>query len=205
MKRLLKIPYILLALSLSVLLCSCATIPQSQQNTFGVSADTYPLQTTYVEATIETSEAPTTVYTEPTYEATVDSITEATEITEPPHIHNFSAATCTSAKTCSCGATEGTAADHSWIPANCYNPKTCDYCGTTSGSATGHTYSGGYCKFCGETDSSYFDADSDMVWIPTKGGKKYHAHSGCSNMIDPDYVSQTEATSRGFTPCKKCY
>ncbi len=44
-----------------------------------------------------------------------------------------------------------------------------------------------------------------MVWIPTRGGKKYHARSSCSNMIDPDYVSIEEAIYQGFDACKKCY
>ncbi len=45
----------------------------------------------------------------------------------------------------------------------------------------------------------------DMVWIPTKGGKKYHAYSGCSGMKDPNYVTRQEASNRGFDACKKCY
>ena len=44
-----------------------------------------------------------------------------------------------------------------------------------------------------------------MVWIPTKGGTKYHSKDSCSNMIDPEKVTQSVAESRGFTPCKKCY
>ncbi len=44
-----------------------------------------------------------------------------------------------------------------------------------------------------------------MVWIPTRGGKKYHARSNCSNMIDPDYVTIEEAIYQGFDACKKCY
>jgi len=45
-----------------------------------------------------------------------------------------------------------------------------------------------------------------MVWIPTKGGEKYHSRSDCCNMIDPDYVSLSEAISRGFyDPCGICH
>ena len=47
--------------------------------------------------------------------------------------------------------------------------------------------------------------ETDMVWIPTKGGKKYHKKSTCRNMIDPDEVTIEEAEELGFTPCKKCY
>ena len=44
-----------------------------------------------------------------------------------------------------------------------------------------------------------------LVWIPTKGGHKYHSNSGCSNMDGPRQVTVSEATALGFTPCKKCY
>ena len=44
-----------------------------------------------------------------------------------------------------------------------------------------------------------------MVWIPTKGGKKYHSKSTCSNMDSPDQVTKSEAVSLGFTACGKCY
>ena len=48
--------------------------------------------------------------------------------------------------------------------------------------------------------------DSTMVWIPTKGGKKYHSKSTCSGMIDPEYVTLEEAYARGFTDaCKRCH
>lgn len=43
------------------------------------------------------------------------------------------------------------------------------------------------------------------VWIPTKGGKKYHSNASCSNMDEPRVVSIGEAERLGFTACKKCY
>ena len=43
------------------------------------------------------------------------------------------------------------------------------------------------------------------VWIPTKGGKKYHCKPSCSNMDSPEYVSLDTAEAMGFTACKKCY
>ena len=48
-------------------------------------------------------------------------------------------------------------------------------------------------------------AEQGEVWIPTKGGKKYHTSADCSNMIDPDFVSLKKAKQLGFTPCKRCY
>lgn len=47
--------------------------------------------------------------------------------------------------------------------------------------------------------------NSNMVWIPTKGGKKYHRKPTCSGMNGPENVTKAEAETRGFTPCKKCY
>ncbi len=43
-----------------------------------------------------------------------------------------------------------------------------------------------------------------MVWIPTKGGKKYHKKQSCSGMKNPAQVTISTAKSRGFTACKKC-
>lgn len=47
-------------------------------------------------------------------------------------------------------------------------------------------------------------SSGEMVWIP-KSGKKYHSHSGCSNMKNPSQVTKEEAEDRGYEPCKKCY
>ncbi|MBQ3108151.1 MAG: MBL fold metallo-hydrolase, partial [Clostridia bacterium] len=47
--------------------------------------------------------------------------------------------------------------------------------------------------------------DESMVWIPTNGGKKYHSNPNCSNMIDPAFVTLTEAEQEGFAACKRCH
>ena len=46
---------------------------------------------------------------------------------------------------------------------------------------------------------------TQMVWIPTNGGTKYHSHSGCSNMKNPCNVSRDEAISLGYDACKRCW
>lgn len=46
--------------------------------------------------------------------------------------------------------------------------------------------------------------NTEYVWIP-QSGKKYHDNSGCSNMKNPSQVTESEAISRGYAPCKKCY
>lgn len=59
-----------------------------------------------------------------------------------------------------------------------------------------------------EETSSYTpptQTQEEMVWIPTKGGTKYHSRSNCSNMIDPDYVTKSYAISQGFDACKRCH
>ena len=152
---------------------------------------------TELESTAPTNETTTT----PTTEHTTAPTTAPT--TEPPHTHIFSAATCTTPKTCSCGATEGEANGHNWKDATCSDPKTCTVCGTTSGLTAGHNFSNGKCTTCGKADPDY--NHETMVWIPTNGGTKYHTHAGCSNMEDPEQVTQSEAESRGFTPCKRCH
>ena len=53
------------------------------------------------------------------------------------------------------------------------------------------------------TSSSTTDSGS-MVWIPNSGSK-YHSRSNCSNMKTPTQVTKSEAVSRGYDPCKKCY
>lgn len=42
------------------------------------------------------------------------------------------------------------------------------------------------------------------VYIP-KTGKKYHSNPNCSNMKNPTKTSLSDAKSRGYTACKKCY
>lgn len=92
---------------------------------------------------------------------------------------------------------------HTWNEATCTAPKTCSDCGDTSGSALGHNYSNGKCTRCGQKDPNY--QSTEMVWIPTNGGTKYHSKSSCSKMINPEQVTKSEAISRGFSPCGRCY
>ena len=57
--------------------------------------------------------------------------------------HNWTAANCTTAKTCSiCGKTEGSALGHDWADATCTDPKTCKRtgCTATDGSPLGHDW-----------------------------------------------------------------
>ena len=55
------------------------------------------------------------------------------------------------------------------------------------------------------TIPSVGDTQGDLVWIPTKGGTKYHSNSSCSNMDNPMQVTREHAEANGFTPCKRCH
>ncbi len=48
-------------------------------------------------------------------------------------------------------------------------------------------------------------SSTTKVWIPTKGGTKYHKTSTCSKMKNPVKVTVSKAKSKGFSACKKCY
>lgn len=119
--------------------------------------------------------------------------------------HVWGNATCTQPSKCTkCGATSGKEKGHSWEKATCTSPKRCKTCNETSGSALSHTYNtSGKCKTCGYKDPNF--TSEVKVWIPTKGGKKYHSRAGCSNMIDPKEVTKSQAIKQGFTACGRCY
>lgn len=55
-----------------------------------------------------------------------------------------------------------------------------------------------------EESSSYTEATAGEVYIP-QSGYKYHSNPNCSNMKNPTAISLSEAQSRGYQPCKKCY
>lgn len=74
------------------------------------------------------------------------------------HTHDWKAATCSEAKTCTiCGETEGAAIGHNWKAADCQNPKTCTVCNATEGAPAGHTWADATdtapktCTTCGAT------------------------------------------------------
>lgn len=49
------------------------------------------------------------------------------------------------------------------------------------------------------------NADPDHVWIPINGGKKYHRHATCSNMIEPRPCTRDMAIDFGFGSCGRCH
>ena len=127
------------------------------------------------------------------------NVTEGTPIE-----HCWNAATCETPKTCTqCGATDGAKLEHSWKAATCTTPQTCTKCNATAGTKSSHSYVNGTCSVCGTKDPNA--SNTQMVWIPTNGCKKYHSKSGCSGMLEPKQVTLSEAVNLGFSPCKRCH
>lgn len=93
---------------------------------------------------------------------------------------------------------------HVFSDATCTKASVCTVCGKTDGKPREHTYNNGKSTACGVKDPNYTSSE-EMVWIPTKGGKKYHKYSSCSNMDGPLHVTISEAVRRGFTACKRCH
>lgn len=51
-----------------------------------------------------------------------------------------------------------------------------------------------------------FDSDdqSELVYV-SASGSKYHSNPQCSNMKNPIKMTESEAVSDGYTPCKNCW
>lgn len=106
--------------------------------------------------------------------------------------HNWTAANCTTAKTCSiCDKTEGSALGHDWADATCTAPKTCKRtgCTATDGSPLGHEWA---------TD---WTTDNDQHWHKCN-------RTGCTVINDaanhiPDRTAATEDDPVKCTECGK--
>lgn len=107
--------------------------------------------------------------------------------------HNWTAANCTTAKTCSiCGKTEGSALGHDWADATCTTPKTCKRtgCTATDGSPLGHDW-----------DTTVWMIGDDQHWHKCN-------RTGCTIIKDaanhiPDRNAATEDDPVKCTECGK--
>lgn len=107
--------------------------------------------------------------------------------------HNWTAANCTTAKTCSiCGKTEGSALGHDWADATCTAPKTCKRtgCTATDGSPLGHDW-----------DTTVWMIGDDQHWHKCN-------RTGCTVIKDaanhiPDRNAATEDDPVKCTECGK--
>lgn len=199
-KKLLLTVISLLLIVFSVILSGCTYVSDSD-----LGVDSSHAESDSATESDETSCAETTEPCLTDEETTLE--TEADDTTAETHEHTYVEATCTSPSVCvDCGETEGEALGHDWVDADCTSPKHCKRCGETYGEKTAHSYADGKCSVCGQSDPEYKSQPNEiMVWIPTKGGKKYHSRSDCSNMDDPDYVPLSEALALGFEACKRCH
>lgn len=120
---------------------------------FFIDASEYNIPTDNDVAYIEIQD----YYYYPMYALLIELVPAGTDT----HVHEWQAATCTTAKTCSgCGETDGEALGHSWQDATCTAAKTCSACGETEGEALGHNYVDGQCTYCfGLEDSGDSTAD----------------------------------------------
>ena len=91
----------------------------------------------------------------------------------------------------------------------CYNVQpeiTIDYAtGASQYNGSSSNNSSSSSSLSGETSSDSSNSSaSSKVWVP-QSGEKYHSKSTCSNMKNPSQISKSEAESKGYTPCSKCY
>lgn len=107
--------------------------------------------------------------------------------------HDWTAANCTTAKTCSiCGKTGGSALGHDWADATCTAPKTCKRtgCTATDGSPLGHDW-----------DTTVWTTDNNQHWHKCN-------RTGCTVIKDaanhiPDRNAATEDDPVKCTECGK--
>ncbi len=116
-------------------------------------------------------EEPASKYNElkvPTIEASPASSQELTS-SIPKCDHEFKPATCTEPRSCEiCLQTVGTALGHNWKNATCKAPKTCTKCGRTEGEKSGHNYYNGYCSDCNAKDPDFGELETH-IWQVLKG------------------------------------
>lgn len=80
---------------------------------------------------------------------------------KPVHTHSYEGQSCTEGGVCSCGKV-GKPLGHKMSKATCTSPATCSRCGMTEGEPLGHTYKGGYCKRCKDTNGPLSPEDAEL-------------------------------------------
>ena len=106
--------------------------------------------------------------------------------------HKWTAATCTSPKTCSlCQVTEGAALGHSWTDATCTAPKICSVCKLTEGVALGHSWK----------DATCTEAKTCSVCKVTEGEALGHSwkEATCTSPRTCTVCNMTESTAPGHS------
>ena len=208
MKR--KILALMLAACLSFCLVSCNKIEQnvnintydeqvnatlSQQNEENNyesninNENVYPQQSSQHENE-QTNPPQTSVKTTTKHITTTTTQKKITTTTKAAHSHSFSAANCTQAQKCSCGATIGSPLGHSYSAATCNAPEKCTRCGATSGSALGHNYHSGKCTRCGKTDPNSLPVRLEKLTVVDYSGTFGYTYEYVSGSIKDTYGNQ---------------
>lgn len=153
-----KILAILLALTLVFTLVACANEKDTESDvkTKETQSDVENIETsnTHSDESISSEKNSSDIETQSSTLSTSsetiknEESSKPTVSSNPTHSHKYSSATCTEAKKCSCGETEGKALGHKWDEATCKAPKTCSICKKTEGSKVDHIVSGTTCKWC---------------------------------------------------------
>lgn len=76
---------------------------------------------------------------------------------------------------------------------------------STAAVSSGSDSSGSQSSGASVTVPDHEETGANLVWVPTKGGKKYHSKPGCSNMEDPMQVTVETAIANGYDACKRCH
>ena len=203
-KNPLKITLIVISIILAFIV-TCLTAEPSQNEDTDVSLSSSFTQSVSSETSSEdvistSSEAPIssddvssegTVSSEPVNNTPVSSTpvsstpvsSEDSVVVPPVHTHSFSAADCTNAEKCSCGA--------------------------VGAAALGHNFANGSCTRCGASDPDYSAGTEYVLNVnPNAKENKFHKPS-CSYLPEgtnrKDIVAtREEIINQGYVPCKKC-
>lgn len=199
---------------------STKTIPKIEETSGNGTESTHTEETTKGTETTEKPESEkkpeTTKAPDTTKEPETTKIPESTKApeTQPIHIHSFTDATCTTPRTCYCGATDGSAKGHIWNEATCNAPKTCSACKITEGLALAHvwkdaTYSSPKtCTLCGKTEGNPLDVPGKENYhghVYTGGpySEKFHYEAQCAGKKSHE-ITWEEVERRNLGPCGTC-
>ena len=127
--------------------------------------------------------------------------------TTTTHTHSYTiAATCTSPKKCSCGATSGSSLGHSYGSATCTSAAKCSRCSATTGSALGHSYgsatctSAAKCSRCSATTGSALGHSYGSATC-TSAAKCSRCSATTGSALGHSYGS---ATCTSAAKCSRC-
>ncbi len=109
---------------------------------------------------------------------------------------------------CACSGSQtvppSSTAGHRWNPATCTTPKTCSICGATEGTALEHSYQNGTCTGCGalETITHSFGTGSGYALSLSTDGTEINCYQiSCEELFFTSY--RTEKPAEGYYAFRK--